>query len=55
MGKEEILKAYKSNCLGLEELAKLMEDRGKNLIKEAEIIRKCKKNFEQFIPIIENY
>jgi len=55
MGKKEILDAYKSNCLALEEFASLLEDRGKNLIKEAEIIRKCKKNFEQFEPIIKHY
>jgi hypothetical protein len=55
MGKKEIIEAYKSNCLALEMLAEMREDRIEILKQDAENIRKIKKNFEAVLPILEHY
>lgn len=55
MNKKVIVDAYKSNLKAMEEFAKIYEDKGKNMIKEAKLLRKLKNNFELVLPIIEHY
>jgi len=55
MSKKEVVDAYKSNLKAIEELAKIYEHRGKDMIKEAKLLRKLKNNFEVVLPIIESY
>jgi hypothetical protein len=45
---EDLVKAYKDTIHALDKIIELMEEDIKNL-------KKIRKNFERFIPIVENY